>query len=99
MIPFSFTNAPTVPMDLINRVFHEYLDLLVMVFINDILMYSRIKEAHDMHPRTVLQILRERLFAKFNKCEFWLKEVKFLGHMISVEGVRVDPKKIEAIIE
>ena len=86
-------------MDLMNRVFSPYLDKFVIVFIDDILVYSGSLEEHAEHLRTVLQILRERqLYAKFNKCQFWLDKVAFLGHVISAEGISVDPQKIEAIV-
>ena len=99
MMPFGLTNAPVAFMDLMNRVFSPYLDKFVIVFIVDILVYSGISEKHAEHLRTVLQILRERqLYAKFSKCQFWLDKVAFLGHVISVEGVSVDPKKIEAVV-
>ena len=85
-------------MDLMNRVFKKYLDVCVIVFIDDILIYSRSEEEHAEHLWIVLEILRkERLYAKFSKCEFWLKEVQFLGHVISKEGILVDPAKIEAV--
>ncbi|KAK5842830.1 hypothetical protein PVK06_005235 [Gossypium arboreum] len=87
-------------MDLMNRVFQPYLDQFVVVFIDDILVYSETEEKHDEHLRVVLQVLREKqLYAKFSKCEFWLKEVTFLGHVVSAEGIKVDPRKIEAILE
>ncbi|KAK5845393.1 hypothetical protein PVK06_001575 [Gossypium arboreum] len=83
-----------------NRVFQPYLDRFVVVFIDDILVYSETEEKHDEHLRVVLQVLREKqLYAKFSKCEFWLKEVTFLGHVVSAEGIKVDPRKIEAILE
>ena len=98
-MPFGLTNAPAVFMDLMNRIFQPYLDQFVIVFIDDILIYSGSKEDHEEHLRVVLQILREnQLYAKFSKCQFWLDSVAFLGHVISVEGVYVDPKKIEAIV-
>ena len=82
-----------------NRVFSPYLDKFVIVFIDDILVYSSSSEEHAEHLRTVLQILRERqLYAKFSKCQFWLDKVAFLGHVISTEGISVDPQKIEAIL-
>ncbi|CAL1405927.1 unnamed protein product [Linum trigynum] len=82
-----------------NRVFQEYLDKFVIVFIDDILIYSKSEEEHKIHLRIVLQILSEKqLYAKFSKCEFWLKEVIFLGHVISGRGVEVDPKKVEAVV-
>ena len=99
MMPFGLTNAPAAFMDLMNRVFNPYLDKFVIVFIDDILVYSGSLEEHAEHLQTVLQILRElQLYAKFSKCQFWLDRVAFLGHVISVEGVSVDPKKIEAVV-
>ncbi|KAA3483464.1 DNA/RNA polymerases superfamily protein [Gossypium australe] len=100
VMPFGLTNAPAAFMDLMNRVFQQYLDQFVMVFIDDILVYSRTEEEHDKHLRIVLQVLREKqLYAKFSKCEFWLREVAFLGHVVSAEGIRVDPCKIEAVLD
>ena len=100
VMPFGLTNAPAVFMDLMNRVFHPYLDKFVIVFIDDILVYSKNDDEHAAHLRIVLQTLRERqLYAKFSKCEFWLKEVVFLGHVVSGAGIYVDPKKIEAILQ
>ena len=97
--PFGLTNAPAAFMDLMNRVFHPYLDQFVVVFIDDILMYSKDAQEHEHHLRIVLQILREnQLFAKLSKCDFWLKEVSCLGHIIFAEGIRVDPVKIEAVM-
>ncbi|XP_042460894.1 uncharacterized protein LOC122044835 [Zingiber officinale] len=85
-------------MDLMNRVFLEYLDRFVIVFIDDILVYSRSEEEHEQHLRIVLETLRkERLYAKFSKCAFWLSSVGFLGHVISSKGILVDPQKIEAV--
>ncbi|WRX26217.1 Reverse transcriptase domain - like 10 [Theobroma cacao] len=99
VMPFGLTNAPAVFMDLMNRVFHPHLDKFVIVFIDDILVYSK-NDEHAVHLRIVLQTLRERqLYAKFSKCEFWLKEVVFLGHVVSRAGIYVDPKKIEAILQ
>ena len=98
VMPFGLTNAPAVFMDLMNRIFHPYLDQFVIVFIDDILVYSKSREEHERHLRTVLQMLREKkLYAKFSKCEFWLKQVMFLGHIVSEAGVCVDPQKTEAI--
>ena len=99
VMPFGFTKAPTTFMDLMNRVFHPYLDQFVVVFINDILVYSEDAQEHKCHLRIVLQTLREnKLFSKLSKCDFWLKEVSFLGHIVSEEGIRVDPVKIEAVM-
>ncbi|KAK9002134.1 hypothetical protein V6N11_024822 [Hibiscus sabdariffa] len=99
VMPFGLTNAPAAFMDLMNRVFHEYLDQFVVVFIDDILVYSRTEEDHDRHLRLVLQTLSEnQLYAKLSKCEFWIREIVFLGHVVSSEGIRVDPKKVEAIV-
>ena len=100
VMPFGLTNAPTDFMDLMNLVFRSYLAQFVVVFIDDILVYSKDREDHDTHLRVVLETLRkEQLYAKLSKYEFWLREVFFLGHIISEEGIRVDPKKIEVIIE
>ena len=99
VMPFGLTNAPAAFMDLMNRVFRPYLDKFVIVFIDDILVYSKSSEEHEEHLRIVLSVLRnEQLYAKFSKCEFWLDRVIFLGHVISTEGVCVDPSKIVAIV-
>ncbi|KAL4020776.1 hypothetical protein IC575_019563 [Cucumis melo] len=98
VMSFGLTNAPAVFMDLMNRVFREFLDNFVIVFIDDILIYSKTEAEHEEHLRMVLQTLRDnKLYAKFSKCEFWLKQVSFLGHVVSKAGVSVDPAKIEAI--
>ncbi len=98
-MPFGLTNAPAAFMDLMNTIFRPYLDQFVVVFIDDIFVYSRNAEEHDRHLRIVLQTLREKqLYAKLSKCEFWLKEISFLGHVVSAEGIKVDPSKIEAIL-
>ena len=98
-MPFGLTNAPAAFMDLMNRVFSPYLDKFVIVFIDDILVYSGNQEEHAGHLWTVLQILRERrLYTKFSKCQFWLDKVTFLSHVISAEGISVDPQKIKAIV-
>jgi hypothetical protein len=95
VVPFGLTNAPTIFMNLMNKIFMPYLDKFVIVFIDDILIYSKDKEDHANHLRIALQVLREhQLFAKFNKCEFWLDQVEFLGHVISKEGSAVNPSKI-----
>ena len=99
VMPFGLTSAPAAFMDLMNRVFRPYLDQFVVVFIDDILVYSKDAQEHERHLRIVLQTLREnQLFAKLSKCDFWLKEVSFIGHIVSAEGIRVDPVKIEAIV-
>ena len=100
VMSFGLTNNPAAFMDLMNRVFRPYVDQFVVVFIDDILMYSKYRENHDTHFRVVLETLRkERLYEKLSKCEFWLNEVSFLGHIVSKEGIRVDPKKIEVVVE
>ena len=98
VMSFGLTNAPAFFMNLMNKVFMEYLDKFVVVFIDDILIYSRTKEEHEEHLRLALEKLREhQLYAKFSKCEFWLFEVKFLGHVISAGGVAVDPSNVESV--
>lgn len=100
VMPFGLTNAPAVFMDLMHRTFRPYLDKFVVVFIDDILVYSKDREAHEGHLREVLSTLREhQLYAKLSKCEFWLEKVAFLGHVISKEGILVDPAKITAVSE
>ncbi|KAA3466704.1 DNA/RNA polymerases superfamily protein [Gossypium australe] len=99
VMPFGLTNAPTAFMDLMNRIFRLYLDQFLVVFIDDILVYSKSESKHEQHIRIVLQILREkRLYRKLIKCEFWSSEVVFLGHVVSADGIRVDPTKFEAIV-
>jgi hypothetical protein len=94
------TNAPAHFMYLMNSVFLTELDKFVVVFIDDILIYSKTKEEHVEHLRVVLTRLREhQLYAKFSKCEFWLDTIPFLGHILSVEGVAVDPSKVKDILE
>ena len=98
-MPFGLTNAPVTFMDLMHRVLQPYLDQFVVVFIDNILIYSQSEEEHEDHLRAVLQVLRDhQLHAKFRKCEFWLTEVKFLGHVMSASGVSVDPEKIEVVM-
>jgi len=97
---FGLTNAPAYFMYLMNKVFMEYLDKFVVVFIDVILVFSKNEEEHEEHLRLVLQKLREnQLYAKLSKCEFWLKEVAFLGHVISNGGVVVDPSKVEDVLK
>nr|CAH66252.1 OSIGBa0139I12.1 [Oryza sativa] len=99
VMSFGLTNAPAFFMNLMNKVFMEYLDKFVVVFIDDILIYSKRKEEHEEHLRLALEKLREhQLYAKFSKCEFWLSEVKFLGHVISSGGVAVDPSNVESVL-
>jgi hypothetical protein len=99
VMSFGLTNAPTYFMYLMNKVFMEYLDKFMVVFIDDILIFSKNEEKHDEHLRLVLQKLREnQLYAKLNKCEFWLKEVSFLGQIISEGGISVDPSKVKDVL-
>ena len=99
-MPFGLTNALTTFMDLMHRIFRPYLDHFVIVLIDDILIYSWTHKEHERHLTIVLQTLREhKLYAKMSKCEFWMKEVKFLGHVVSKQGVAVDPTKIEAVMK
>jgi hypothetical protein len=96
---FGLTNAPAYFMYLMNKVFLEYFDKFVVVFIDDILILSKTEEEHEKHLRLVLEKLRSnKLYAKFSKCEFWLTEVAFLGHIISVGGVSVDPSKVKDVL-
>ncbi|GAU51960.1 hypothetical protein TSUD_417460 [Trifolium subterraneum] len=98
VMPFGVTNAPGVFMEYMNRIFHSFLDKFVVVFIDDILVYSKSEEEHKEHLRIVLQVLKEKkLYAKLSKCEFWLEEVSFLGHVISSGGIAVDPAKVDAV--
>jgi hypothetical protein len=100
VMSFGLTNAPAYFMYLMNKVFMEYLDKFVVVFIDDILIYSKTEEGHEEHLRCVLQKLREhQLYAKFSKCDFWLKEVSFLGDIITDGGISVDPAKVEDVLK
>ena len=95
MVPFGLTNAPTVFMCLMNGVFKDYLDKFVIVFLDDILVYSKTEEEHEQHLRMVLQVLREhQLYEKLSKRSFYQKQIHYLGHIISEEGITVDPEKV-----
>jgi len=97
-MPFGLTNAPAYFINLMNKVFMEELDKFVVVFIDDILIYSKSAEEHEQHLRIVLEKLTaHELYAKFSKCEFWLTKISFLGHILSEDGVAVDPAKVEAV--
>ncbi|KAM2369330.1 hypothetical protein FF1_046620 [Malus domestica] len=94
-MPFGLTNAPATFMNLMNRVFHPYLDRFVIVFIDNILVYSKNEIDHSRHLRLVLKTLKaNRWYAKFSKCKFWLDQASFLGHVVSAQGVLVDPHKV-----
>ncbi|KAM2869733.1 hypothetical protein FF1_017608 [Malus domestica] len=98
VMPFGLTNAPAAFMRLMNKVFQQYLDKFVIVFIDDILVYSKSKADHIRHLNLVLKKLREhQLYVKFSKCQFWLTEVAFFGHVVSARGIQVDPQKIAAV--
>jgi hypothetical protein len=100
VVPFGLSNAPVVFMFLMHGVFREYLDKFVIVFLDDILVYSKSEEEHEHHLRMVLQVLREhQLYAKLRKFSFYQKKIHYLGHVISKDGIVVDPEKIEAIRE
>jgi hypothetical protein len=99
VMSFGLTNAPAYFMNLINNVFMEYLDRFVVVFIDDILIYSKSESDHEEHLRLVLQKLRDnQLYAKYSKYEFWIDEVSFLGHIISNGGISVNPAKVKEIV-
>jgi hypothetical protein len=98
VMPFGLTNAPTLFMNLMNKVFMEELDKFVVVFIDDILIYSKSQEDHEHLLRIVLGRLRaHQLYAKFSKCEFWLEKIAFLGHILTTKGIEVDPSKVEVV--
>ncbi|WMV29985.1 hypothetical protein MTR67_023370 [Solanum verrucosum] len=98
VMSFGLTNAPTAFMDLMNRMFKQYLDMFVIVFIDDILIYSMREDEHTDHLMIVLQVLRDQqISAKFCKCEFWLRSVVFLGHIVSRKGIEVDPTKTDVV--
>jgi len=95
---FGLTNAPAAFIDLMNRVFRQYIDTFMIVFINYILIYSRSEDDNINHLRIVLKFLKDnQIFTKFSKCEFWLRSVAFLGHIVSSKGIEVDPKKTDAV--
>ena len=98
-MPFGLTNAPAAFMDLMHRVFQPYLDQFVVVFVDKILIHSQSEWEHEYHLRIMLQLLRgHQLYAKFSKCDFWLTEVRFLGHVVSASGVSVDLEKVETVM-
>jgi len=100
VLPFRLTNAPAYFMDLMNRVFYPFLDKFVVVFIDDILVYSKSKKELDEHLRIVLSTLTAyKLYVKFKKCDFWMEKVQFLGHVTTKEGISVDPAKIAAVVD
>jgi hypothetical protein len=99
VMSFGLTNAPAYIMYMMNKVSMEYLDKFVVVFIDDILVYLRNEEEHEGQLRLVLQNLRDhKLYAKLSKCEFWLKQVAFLGHVVSKGGISVDPSKVQDVL-
>jgi hypothetical protein len=99
VMAFGLTNAPSYFMSMMNKVFLDFLDKFMVVFIDDILIYSKDEEEHKQHLRAVFERLRShQLYAKFSKCEFWLKEVGFLGHILSEKGIAVDPSKVTAVL-
>ena len=99
VMPFGLTNEPTTFMELMRWVFQPYLDPFFIVFVDDILIYSQLEWEHEYHLRIVVQFFRDyQLYAKFSKCEFWLNEVRFLGHVVLASGVSVDPEKVEAMM-
>jgi hypothetical protein len=100
VVPFGLSNAPIVFMSLMNGVFEDYLDKFVIVFLDDILVYSRTEEEHEQYLRMVFQVLREhQLYSKLRKCSFYQERIHYLGNIISKDGIAVDPEKIEAIRE
>ena len=100
VMPFGLPNAPAAFMDLMHRIFQPYLDHFVVVFMDDILIYSQLEWEHEYHLRIVLQLLRDhQLYAKFSKFEYLLTEVRFLGHVVSASRVSVDPEKVEAVMK
>ena len=99
-MPFILINAPAAFMDLMTRVFHDYLDWFIIVFIDDILVYSKNQDEHEQHLMLVLQCLRDKkLYAMFSKYQFWLEEISFLGHVVKKGGISVELEKVKAITE
>ena len=100
VMPFEVTNALAIFINYMNRIFRPWLDKFVMVFIDDILIYSKNRDEHADHLRVVLNVLKEhQLYGKLSKCEFWLEEVQFLGHVISEQGIAMDPAKIDTVMK
>jgi hypothetical protein len=100
VVPFGLSNAPVVFMCLMNGVFRDYLDKFIIVFLDEILVYSKLEEEHEQHLRLVLQVLRgHQMFAKLRKCSFYQRHIHYLGHIILEERITMDPKKVEAIKE
>jgi hypothetical protein len=100
VMSFGLTNAPAFFMDLMNKVFMDYLDTFVVIFIDDILVYSKSEAEHEKHLKLMLQRLREhKLYAKLSKCEFWIDKVPFLGHVISKGGIAMDPGKVKDVLD
>ncbi|WVZ64247.1 hypothetical protein U9M48_013799 [Paspalum notatum var. saurae] len=100
VMSFALTNAPAYFMYLMNSIFFEELDVFVIIFIDDILIFFKTEGEHAEHLRIVLQRLRDhRLYAKFSKCEFWLKEISFLGQVLSEKGIAVDPSKVQEVLD
>ena len=98
VMPFGLTNAPAIFLDLMNRLCKPFLDKFVIVFIDDIRIYSQSQQDHEQHLKQILELLaREKLYAKFSKCEFWLREVQFLGHVVNDRVIQVDPSKVQAV--
>ena len=98
IMPFGLTNAPAAFMNLINKVFKQYFDQFVVVFIYDILVYTRSREEHEYDLSIMLQTLRgKQLYAKLSKCEFWLYRVSFLRHVLTKDGISVDPGKVDVV--
>ena len=100
VMPFGMSNAPGAFIEYMNMIFHQYLDKFVVMFVDDILIYSKEDGEHTYHLSLVLEILQEKkLYAKLSKCEFWLKEVSFLGHVISSGGTFIDPSKVDVVLQ